>query len=138
MKPGSFSLRTLEKTRNLTQSEAIKFQQIVTFVVKSDNNFLIYNDSSISKKFNIDYSDILLLEECGLITSSPLLSYKKQVLSYQKTPLLRSNERICIVTNNNTSNLSITFPTYTLTFVGSEIFSILSSQCNTDYFEDII
>lgn len=71
--PESFSLRTLELLKNLTQDEAKVFNKFANLALKIKHDpFIYFKDNKIEwlkDKFNIAISDILLMNELGLISS---------------------------------------------------------------------
>ncbi|MCI6090332.1 MAG: DUF2806 domain-containing protein [Solobacterium sp.] len=70
-KPSSYSLRTLDVLRNMSKEEAECFVKICNASVKSGpEKYVIPIDQDYLSKNGIDYSDILMLEEIGLINSS--------------------------------------------------------------------
>ncbi len=71
-KPSTFSLRTLECLKNLDASDARLFEKICSVIVS--NRHLI-NDDDFLKNYGVCYSDILKLDECGLINSSGTISF---------------------------------------------------------------
>lgn len=64
--PKTFTLRTLDKLRNISVIEARKFEKISQFVLWNVGIYLIYSIDELMKEYGIDFRDILLLEECGL------------------------------------------------------------------------
>lgn len=69
-KPKSFSLRTLEVLRNLSKEEAEIFIKVADFVINDSNHnlsFIFRGQFNDLSKFNVNYSDVLKLVECGLI-----------------------------------------------------------------------
>lgn len=67
--PNSYSYRTLEKLKNMTQREAKIFQLISTFALKSSRKAFILTEPKLMSKYNIKFENILELEECGLMSS---------------------------------------------------------------------
>lgn len=70
--PGTFSLRTLEKLQNLNKKEAEIFQKAARLCVQAgQRNFLFANDDLL-KRHGLDFSDLIILEECGLMNIQTL------------------------------------------------------------------
>lgn len=65
---GSVSLRTLQILKFMTAQDAKIFQNLLQYVVRMvDDNAYIYNDTKYHEKFGILYSDLLKMEDLGLI-----------------------------------------------------------------------
>ncbi len=66
-KPRSFSLRTLETLKNISQKEAVLFSKISTYSIGlKERRFLIRNMDVLSN-YQVKYDDLRLLDECGLV-----------------------------------------------------------------------
>lgn len=68
--PKSYSLRTLELIRNLCQNDADVFMKVAKFAIKSDKSYYLYkgnNEDKLKSEFDINYKDMALLTEIGLI-----------------------------------------------------------------------
>jgi hypothetical protein len=75
--PKTYSLRTLELIRNLSKKEADTFMKVAQFAIKSGNAHYIFktnNDDLLSKNHNVQYDDIALLTEIGLIQPGDFVS----------------------------------------------------------------
>ena len=69
-KPSSYSLRTLDVLRNMSKEEAERFVKICNSAIKIESaQYAIPADHDYISKNDINYSDILMLEEIGLINS---------------------------------------------------------------------
>lgn len=69
-KPSSYSLRTLDVLRNMSKEEAKCFVKICNSAIKIKSaQYAIPADHDYISKNDINYSDILMLEEIGLINS---------------------------------------------------------------------
>lgn len=62
--PGRFSLRTLEFLRNLSQAEAQAIERISPFVI---SNLLYRGDDAMLKTEGVSFSDLLALQELGVL-----------------------------------------------------------------------
>ncbi len=132
-KPGSFSMRTLETIRNISQTEAKTFQKVVPLIVIAGNDFLLTSDKDIYEKFGINFSDILMLDECGLMTSSGMLSLTQTITG--KSDVLVYNSAFVMVANDTTEKTAkIDYMVYPLTSAGKELYRILSCTPNKEYF----
>lgn len=135
--PGSFSLRTLEIVKNLSKSDAELFTKVATLVVTSESEKLICSDSEILNKYGISYTNLMLLDECGLINSSGTLSYNPIVTKEHKY-FFYSTERIAFFTDLSDDEIKMSFGVHTLTSAGRELLSIVESKPSNDYFLDYV
>ncbi|HWF43431.1 MAG TPA: DUF2806 domain-containing protein [Candidatus Kapabacteria bacterium] len=65
--PESFSLRTLDLLKNLSQKEANSFSELARLVF---NRRFVYFDEGMLKRFGFSFDDILSLEAAGLLQRS--------------------------------------------------------------------
>ena len=135
--PGSFSMRTLETIRNLSKAEASKFQKIIPFVIWIKEKYFISSQASIIKKYGIEYSDILVLSECGLIVESASIPVCP-ILKKGEIQSLVTDERVALIRKTTDANKDVMFGAYVLTNAGRELYGILAHSPNNDYFLDVI
>ena len=134
--PGSFSLRTLDTIRNIGRTEAHAFQKILPIVVKGGGTFYITSDHELLKKYGIPYSEILLLEECGLVncdfglSMNPTIGQGDEFVCY-------NNKLAVLIQGSAKEKVKISFDIITLTHVGTELFNILLHTINTDSILDL-
>lgn len=136
VKPGSFSLRTLDSVRNLSQEEARIFTKVCKYTVHSSpKNLMFFYDAHsefFDKEVGINYEDTLLLEEAGLLTpyvgfnatlhDEPphfLMIYKNNILRFE----FPEGEGQTMRYNNIRK----------LTRVGSEIYKLIDEQIDDTY-----
>jgi len=131
--PGSFSLRTLEVIRNLSQNDAKSFQKIIPIVLKFHGYNIISQNMDILEKYNIVYHDLLVLDECGLIKMKSEIGIN---VSISKAQEIYSQNRILFFKEAEKSSCNLTYRTYPLTSAGQELYSILNKKSNTDYIID--
>lgn len=73
-RPKSYSLRTLELIRNLSSHEAQVFMKLANFAINSGRtNFICKDNKSL---FNIEYEEIALMVEIGLIQPGEFLNFQ--------------------------------------------------------------
>ena len=128
---GSFSLRTLECVRNLSQKEALIFQKFIPLVLQSNRVHFILEDIELLKKYDIEYTDILRLEEIGLIQAKTGLSINYDV---EKIPININNHdpRITIISVDGKKH-HVSIPVVALTTIGIELYSIFTMDINVEY-----
>lgn len=138
-RPRSFSLRTLEVLKNLSKTEAEIFIKFGNVILSNRLNYFVHTPKSfdyLQQRFGISYSDLLLLDEVGLIilNKSDLIldSIKKDtkaVFTYAKYAVL-------ITFNQDTPKAS--FSAIWLTKIGEELFGLLEIDFDTEVLKWIV
>lgn len=129
--PGSFSLRTLDTIRNISQQEASIFQRILPYIVSCGKETFVTSKKENLEKHGIYYSDIISLDECGLINSSGSLSLTL-TLSKSDTIYLHNNTKVAIIKNLSEQSETIVVGVHTLTKCGRELYKILTNNSSDD------
>lgn len=134
-RPGSFSLRTLETIRNLSQDEAKTFQKIVPLIVQYNNSSFISAENELLWKYGITYDDIMQLDECGLVVDNNILSTG---MTYEpgERHVLYTNHLAFIFENTTKDRKSIRMHVHRLTRAGQELSGILNYTSNEEYLYD--
>lgn len=133
--PGSFSLRTLETIRNLSKAEAATFQKIIPHIIQMDDECFFTFDKEIMEKYRIEYADVMILDECGLVELSAI-SYNP-MMKKGDTRELYTDERVAIISGSSDTPVKVTFSAYALTNAGRELYRILAHSPQNDYFMDV-
>ncbi len=121
LSPRSYSLRTLECLKNLEVSDAKLFDQVCEIVV--ENSSILCNASFLTKH-GISYDDILRLDECGLVNSSP--SNASPDNAGKNEIMMDFGDYVLIDKSNKTEEISIlSFP---LTEAGRDISRIVNKS----------
>ena len=94
--PKSFSFRTLETIRNMSQKEAEIFQRLMPLIVRSSGAMFITSKNDLLIKYGTSYGDIMLLDECGLINSNGTVSLNPEVSNNDEF-FLYNNKKIALV-----------------------------------------
>ena len=134
--PGSFSLRTLESIKNLSQKDAMLFQKISPFISEFGRNLFLTSDTKILKKYDISYEDILSLDECGLINSDGMVSFSP-ILSIHNNVFISNKSQLLRLQGSGEKYNEITFGIFGLTQAGRELFSIIDYQPSESYLCDL-
>lgn len=71
-KPNTYSLRTLEKIKNLTTEEAQLFERVSHFALPLGGVFGLPMVGDLFKPYKINHMDLVTLNECGLVSTEPL------------------------------------------------------------------
>ena len=125
--PSSYSLRTLNTLKNMSSSEAEKFKQFVKLTVEDRVNLkrIVTNDLDILGKYGIEYLDIKLLEEIGLIQEGLTVNLPPKGYAY----FFIDNNRLLNIANNTENDGD--FGIYNTTLVGTELASIVMGLDNS-------
>lgn len=136
--PHSVSLRTLDVLKNISGEEARFFQQLMPYIISiGDDLRVLPANKAIQKKCNILDGYYIVLDACGLIK---MLSFTELPLSIgagETLRIVRTSERLLSMKNllDNEVTLKIS-NIYLLTQSGKELFDLLYSEPNNEYFED--
>lgn len=135
--PNSTSLRTLGILRNLSTKEAHAFENIMPYIINMDSGdtYLVSSDSELLVSFNISTSDYLLLDGCGLIQVVPFCHISNMIESKKKKNDIWTKNRLLSITNRSNENVKFKIDhIYLLTVAGKELFKILYSEPNDEFF----
>ncbi len=135
-RPNSYSYRTLEKLKNMTQKEVEYFQIVSSLVLKNSNINFILDNKDLMNKYNVYFGYILKLEECGLMTSQSL-SLNLEVSNSQYEFIY--NSKIIGVIKGKEDNLKkIVLPCYFFTESGSQLLDSIVLNVNSKYIIECI
>lgn len=134
-RPKSFSLRTLECIKNLSQQEAQLFHKVLPYLIHVGNDVFLPRDDELLESFGINFGEILKLEDCGLIVSSHSL-----ILTFT---LRSADDQLCISNDTDTvilfeaegeaNDVEVVFNQYKLTMAGQELCNILNKSNSREY-----
>lgn len=130
--PGSFSLRTLDTIKNLTQNEAQAYKKLAPLVMVTGGGAVIIGNKEIREKYNCSLNDILLLDECGLIMSNGTVAYNVNMPADSENALASKKHLIRII-NETKNTINISFNIYPLTKAGEELYDIADVMPNEEY-----
>lgn len=128
LSPGSCSLRTLSTISNLSKKEAELFSSLGNYIFDSlDRKFLLNSDDDILG-VDMQYGDITLLMECGLIkeNSDISFSYASDKSKVEKFAFIYQDLAIIIELGVGIDKFEI--PIYELTTAGAEIYRIMNVE----------
>ena len=130
-KPGKCSLRTLETLRNISREEAEIFKNISKYIVKYDGIYYLPNEDSLLKYANINFANILKLDEASLINSSSNVSTVLKFNDNIKEKYLIYGKNVIFCRKKEKEEIHL--QAYPLTEVGRNIFDILSPNFDKEY-----
>lgn len=135
-RPSTFSLRTLEAIKNISQKEAMLFKDIAPYVIKHGGAEFLIGNIEVLEKYGVHYGQLLILDECGLIRANTTVSLR--VLPNQKDKdLVYNKECALLIKRINDTKEEIFINVYALTKVGKELMSIIESDSNVEYLIDV-
>ena len=123
--PGSFSLRTLDAIRNMSQKEAEIFQKISPYILREGDKYFLLSDSKILEKYDIKYAEIMKLDECGLVNSGAHISLNLTI-SDSKDAEIFNTDKMLYIEGLSTNITKISFGDFALTSTGIELYSVIS------------
>ncbi|MBR3963767.1 MAG: DUF2806 domain-containing protein [Oscillospiraceae bacterium] len=129
-KPGSFSMRTLETLKNISQKEAEVFQKVFPFIMSYGGECFISSDDDLLNQFDIFFADLMILGECGLVNTS--LSNNPKV-SKSENSFMYSDKVIVHFWGYTQEEKEISIGVHLLTRAGKELYSILEHTGNKEY-----
>lgn len=132
-KPSSYSLRTLDVLRNISKEEAERFVKICNAAIKIESGkYAIPADRDYILKNSIDYSDVLLLGEIGLINSGSGIHINDDLESDTESMLYMYGSLIvkAIASEKRTFSLRV----YPFTNVGNELATLIDRESNEENF----
>lgn len=132
--PGSFSRRTLNILYNLSKSEALIFNKICQGAFKIGGTYQIPIFYGPEYGFKIEASDMLTMEECGLVHS--LTNLMMSAPNSQEEILFTSSGDIAIFTQNKPITMrkgeKLSLTGFQFTSSGNELISIIGEEISSE------
>ncbi len=137
--PGSFSLRTLEFIRNLSQHEAGVIDRAFRFSLSTNNakdgNFLYRDTELLEKTSKLSSTYLLLLEEVGVISLAHANINFELKTAGAHCLLLQGD--LALIINTKKDNEIFSIPIYDITSIGREIIPLLPISARIEYIREI-
>ena len=129
-KPNTYSLRTVEILKNLSQQEAELFGKICSHCICMGQQLFLPHYDSYLEKCHITFGEVLYLSELGLISSDSMIVLKMPI---DMTPRILFVNRDLLITVSATdeNNKEFQVRQFPLTGVGIEL-STLVEESTTD------
>lgn len=137
-KNGSISLRTLDVLKNISSEEAGIFQNLLPFVISiGDDVSVLPADKELQKKYEINDGYYILMDSCGLMQMISHTGITETIEGKTTKRVIKTSDRLLSIVNSSDSekNFSIR-DIYLLTRSGKELFDLLYSEPNNNFFED--
>lgn len=127
--PNTYTLRTLDTLKNITQSEAQLFREISKFKFLHNTVPFIVNNIEILNKYNCTYANLLKLEDCGLMSLNGFVNLN---LKDEEKNYIYTDKIVAII--NNKMKIGI----YTFTESGKQILSLIENDTDFKYSIEVI
>jgi hypothetical protein len=128
--PGSFSLRTVEFLRNISQPEAESIERLSTLLV---GDFIYREDSALSLA-GVDFKFLLSMQDLGLISGVEALGLELTIGSAEQTGFKQvfvTRDRALVITHPEKRELKL--PVYGVSAIGLEVMRLGTQPSNADY-----
>jgi len=139
-KPKSYSLRTLELLRNLSQEEAEVFVKVASLALTSGNySFVINPDNGkyLEDTYQINFLDKLILEEAGLIAGKENLELSLMAATENRLDALSFGKK-CLVLQKIDGVPEQKLQIIAFSKVGRELLSLIESKVDNNYLTKLI
>ncbi len=134
--PNTYSYRTLECLRNITQQEAELFLKFASLVLRDSSTYFVLADDGLINKYNVHFSDILRLEECGLMTAQPLSL--TLLISADCGTCICNSKNIGVIKGAKSDAQKIILYVYALTSSGSQLMNAIHPECTDQCLLDFL
>lgn len=133
--PNTYTYRTLECLRNITQQEAEVFLRVTALALRSSETYFIMTDNDLLNKYNVYFSDVLKLEECGLMNA--------QTLSLTLAPsteqsLIFNSKYIGLIREEKPNTQKIKLSIFAFTGSGIQLMNAIQPECTEQYLFDCL
>ena len=134
--PSSFSLKTIDVLRNLSKQDAELFSLICSHsVMTRGQNFLPHYDTYL-EKHNIYYTDIMKLNEQGLIFNDGTIGFSMSI-GQNPNVLFWNNDLVMTIESSDDKNIEIHIKTYPFTKAGQELAVLVSKSVSEENFIEL-
>ena len=134
--PSSFSLKTIDVLRNLSKQGAELFSLICSHsVMTRGQNFLPHYDTYL-EKHNIYYTDIMKLNEQGLIFNDGTIGFSMSI-GQNPNVLFWNNDLVMTIESSDDKNIEIHIKTYPFTKAGQELAVLVSKSVSEENFIEL-
>lgn len=134
--PSSFSLKTIDVLRNLSKQDAELFSLICSHsVMTRGQNFLPHYDTYL-EKHNIYYTDIMKLNEQGLIFNDGTIGFSMSI-GQNPNVLFWNNDLVMTIESSDDKNIEIHIKTHPFTKAGQELAVLVSKSVSEENFIEL-
>ncbi len=135
--PNSYSLRTLEFLKNISQKEAEIFTKFAEIRIKSKEAIFIYNPNNdfLEKEFGITFTDKLLMLELGIFSTLDRLELSLEATTNNKVKHALNYGEKAIVLHRNENVPKQGIEVLFFTKIGLELSKLIPQSFNLKYTE---
>jgi len=134
--PGSFSLRTLDFLRNLSQDEAQAIERLSRFAIE---NIIWRAEKNLLEEYGLPFSTLLALQDLGVLSGVESLGLEttwKSSDSAKFVKALRSNGKVLLVRHDDAKK-ELKLQVYLITAIGRQILRLGSFEPQMDYLRKV-
>jgi hypothetical protein len=134
--PGSYSLRTLEFLKNLSQQEAEAIAKLSQFVISG----VVYRGKDKAlEKYDISFSFLLSMQQLGVISGVEAIGMNTTWRSLDPSRFVHSfiSNSLVLIATADDQKKEISMPSYMLTAIGTQVSSLGTFETNVEYLEEI-
>ena len=128
-KPKSYSLRTLELIKNLSNSEGQLIERFCKQEFKRGSNILVVGNDDFFDKHDISLDDRILLEELNLVKFNLNFNLEAEERAY-----FSYDNKVMIITSGEKHT---SFSVAQMTTVGKELYGLINKELNMQYITDV-
>lgn len=133
-RPQSYSLKTIDVLRNMNKKDAELFKKICEHsFVGSQNLLFLPNDDKYLKKCGIAYTDVMKMNEQGLLFSNGSIGFSVTVDNKEQT-LLNNKELLMTIKSDNKKEERVHIQEYPFTGSGMELATLITESANNTEF----
>ena len=139
--PNTFSLRTLNVLKNMTQAEAVLFEKIASYVFTCRSNigidYFLFAHEFIDNA-GIKYDELQILSEAGLISLMSGVSIGFPIKARESENINLYNSNLCYkITNITDRGIDYLHPAYCLSESGKQLLKIINiNKIEKNYLEE--
>jgi len=133
--PKTYALRTLELIRNLSRNEANTFMKVANLAIKIGNENYLFktnDDNLLSNLYQINYRDIALLIEIGLIQPGDFVNYQLLQSAIDTQSVFTSSD-VVIIAKIKANIPTIQMPVNVFTNAGNELIKLINPKPPFEY-----
>ncbi len=132
--PGCYSLRTLDLLSNLSRREAEVFMKFSKVALSTPHfSFVLYNNMDSIDEYGVSYSDLMVLQEAGLLHSTPSSQPFPEPKIGERFPIIVGNSLILLEGDEKAERMFAPKKNMqTLTTSGHELLNVTRSESSPD------
>lgn len=134
--PDTYSLRTLNALKFMSKSDAQNFSNLTKYLISHANEIFIPNDEELLKKYNINFDNLIKLEELGLILLQPMLALQVSITAGKQAVFYTKDRVLIVKCKPETPKKVLSIQAYTLTTVGKQLFSVIEEGVANSFIKD--